>query len=809
MTLRALITGLAIALFVSAFTYYNDQVIRQTFFVGSHLPTGVIGMFLVLVLLGNTALKRFGSRFAFSSGELLVIAALGLSSCGWAGSSLMRGFTQIVALPGHVYSTKPDWQSVEIMSYVPDGSPLLGEGHITDWPRLIAALNGRDPESAAAVAGFTSGFTGEEKADIGRLDTKQHLTQADRQRVLGCINRLLQRDDLFHDDCITAGAMNRTVAGLLKKRTASGLTDHEIRLLNRHILVSFLPSLVLPPVQGTGVLIDHGRGDATAVTALTQGWEGAEKPGLPQLPWSSWQGPMLFWGPLILLFGLASFFLVIIVQPQWKKELLPYPIARFIQEFAEPGDRGFLPRVTQSKLFWPAFVIMIVIHLVNGLQAWFPRSIQIPLTYQFFTFFEIFPTEFLEASFFYTVMPTLYPTVVAFTYFLGTQVSFSIGVSGLLYAVLVAVLGSYGVSLTAENGDSCFAVSRFGSYPGTGVMVLYLGRRYYRDVFLDAFGRGKNHASVPSAVRWALRGTILCVAAMTFLLSVNGLDWPAGAMLVLIILLNSLVLTRINAETGLFFNQPLWIAATPVIMLFGTASLGPTVCFMLFIVSMVLANDVREILMPFVANSLHVAADKGRPLPPRGTMSAVAAVIVLSLVVSFCATLFFQYRHGINFADVRPFDWSEAPFTRTSAVISQLSAYGQLAPSMTVSGIRRFLSIKPDPVMSAWALAGALLVIGCGLMRATFHWWPLHPVIFLVWGTFFPSNALGASILAGWLVKSTVVRYSGARGYTAVKPFMYGIIAGELVAAPGWMITGAVYYLATGLIPRSYSVFFS
>ena len=51
MTLRAILLGLAGAAAICGFTYINDHVIRQTYLVGSGMPTAVYGgLFFLLVV---------------------------------------------------------------------------------------------------------------------------------------------------------------------------------------------------------------------------------------------------------------------------------------------------------------------------------------------------------------------------------------------------------------------------------------------------------------------------------------------------------------------------------------------------------------------------------------------------------------------------------------------------------------------------------------------------------------------------------------------------------------------------------------
>ncbi len=77
MTWRAVLAGLVAGAFVCAFCYFNDNVMRQTMFIGNSMPISVYGGLIVFVLVLNPLLKRW----AFSAGELAVALALVLVMC--------------------------------------------------------------------------------------------------------------------------------------------------------------------------------------------------------------------------------------------------------------------------------------------------------------------------------------------------------------------------------------------------------------------------------------------------------------------------------------------------------------------------------------------------------------------------------------------------------------------------------------------------------------------------------------------------------------------------------------------------------
>jgi hypothetical protein len=125
---------------------------------------------------------------------------------------------------------------------------------------------------------------------------------------------------------------------------------------------------------------------------------------------------------------------------------------------------------------------------------------------------------------------------------------------------------------------------------------------------------------------------------------------------------------------------------------------------------------------------------------------------------------------------------------------------------MLVSNLHRFSIMAPQYSMLAYGLFGLALAIGVSLLRIRFSWWPLHPVAFIIWGTA-PGSWLAPSFLLGWAIKASIVKFSGVKGFRLFKPFMVGIIAGELISLLAWTLVGIIYFSVTGLVPKPYSVY--
>jgi hypothetical protein len=586
---------------------------------------------------------------------------------------------------------------------------------------------------------------------------------------------------------------------------AVGRLEKEI---NRSLLAHLYPGAVLDAPPGEGALLAGGEADPFAVEILQQGWQGKRLLGPTELPWSTWWPTLKLWGGVAILVAMAVLCLALVVHPQWsKRELLAYPIARFVEEVTAPTPGGRTPAILASRLFWYGFAALLIVHLVNGLNAWDAERffVQIPMKLDFTGLKTLFPTASKVSEGGSVWNPTIYLLVVAFAFFLSTEVSLSIGLSGIAWVTFGYFLVSAGIAAQSPYfGAENVNLMLFGAYVGMAGMLLYIGRRYYLNVASSAVGLPRK-ADTPAYATWAARGLVVCIALAFLLLVQGGMDWLLAVLLLLLVLLTALVITRINVETGAIFIQAYWLPVMMITAVLGARAVSPQGFAMLAIGTVILVGDPRETLMPFLANALRMGERSGQASPAR-VGRWLLVMVVLGFGVALVVTLLFQYNLGINHRD--PWAAKSLPTDLFKAVtdhISKLASHGQLEETTVTGGLDIFKHIQLNPGLLAWIGAGLALVVLCSIARLRISWWFIHPVLFLMWGTY-PMGRLAPSFLLGWAVKAVTVKLGGAKGYQAVKPLMVGIIAGELLAAIGWLIAGAIYYRVTGKIPPVYRI---
>ncbi len=804
MSIKGVITGILLALFISAFTYFNDAIVRGTFLIGNHLPLGIFGIVIIFLLLLNPVLRAINRKWPLTAGELAVATGIGLAACAWPGSNFYRVATGSFTMPVHREKTVAAWRAQNVLSYVPGGSPLLAQGHVSDWNELAQEIYGADETGYGPAERINEMLESHyvrafEEAAQRPTPYPSHIDTMTRG-----INSVLESRQ-FYDEEAFAEVEIKELASRLLKEGIDEISSYQLQRLNRSLLVSAFPDLVFPPPPGGGVLLSMDEGGEMVLDTLLEGRAEDDRLSLREIPWGVWLPNIFLWGGLAVILGLASLCLALIVHPQWsKRELLSYPIARFMDAATKRDVNSYLPDIAYNKHFWVALAVILGIRLLNGMATWFDGVPEFPLIYSFDALRELFPTARQVPQVFWDIR--IYPTVIAFAFFLNTKISFSLGISFFAWVFFISIFIARGVAFTQPMmGSGQSQLLRFGGYIGMAMVMCYTGRHYYKNVIASTFGFSRAKETPAYAV-WASRGLLACIVIAIYLMKTAGLPLFWGVLCVLIILLTFLVMSRIVSETGAFFIQSWWLPVGMLTGLFGVEAIGPTPYIVLAMISIMMLGDPRTTLMPYLNTALRMGEETADARPSRLT-PWLAGIIVVSFVVAGAATLYFQHNEGINLHD----RWAthnlpSMPFSELSSHTSEMSATGVLTESTSRSTLERLALFNPKEGVYIWVLLGLAFVLITAFARLRLPWWPIHPVLFLVWGTY-PIQMFNFSFLIGCMIKAGVIKTLGAKGYHRVQPIMIGLIGGDLLGGFLWIVVGVIYYFVTGYAPESYTVF--
>ena len=528
--------------------------------------------------------------------------------------------------------------------------------------------------------------------------------------------------------------------------------------------------------------------------------------GLDRVPWDRWARPLATWVPLLLLLAVGATCLALIVHRQWsRRERLRYPIAEFAASLIDRDPARAVGPIYRNRLFWIGLAIVLGIHGVNGLHKWFPEDmIKIDMRFDLWAIGRKWPL-IPQANWGRGWMQaTLYPTVIAFSFFLASDISLSLGLTQVVYVPIAMVMATAGIDMQSSYmAGGPMGWHRSGSYLAFALILIYIGRRYYGDLLKSAV-TFRRRRGVEAYEAWACRVLFVALAAAVAIIIRLGLDWPLAVLAVGLMMMMFLGVSRSGAETGLFFIQPRWQPMGVLLGLFGAYALGPEGIIVAGLLCAVLSLDPSMALMPHMVNALKISDDLG--VAPRRTGFSAIGTYARGVAVAVPHVRWVNYDVGTTRND-----WSyrrvpTMPFRPAAVEADRLALAGQLADSENLTPLQRLREMRPQTKYLWAAGTGFALVFVVSLLRLRFAWWPLHPVLFLVWATW-PVHCFFHSFLLGWLIKTVVMRLGGHKTYRGVKPFMIGVIAGDLLGALTFMIAGAAYYAQTGTKPINY-VFF-
>lgn len=526
------------------------------------------------------------------------------------------------------------------------------------------------------------------------------------------------------------------------------------------------------------------------------------------VPWKAWAPVLGLYLPLIGLVFVGCICMSLIVHRQWAyREHLRYPIAQVVEELISAEGKSLFSPIFKNKLFWLGFAFSAFVLLLNGRSTYVTEGLTFPMGLDFTSLGWKWPRVQKYPEWEYAFEPRYSFAVIGLAFLLASEVSFTVGISNFAHIAFFVLLVEAGIDVTGDGtSGGLLNFQWFGAYLGCGILILYTGRKFYWGVAKRAFGRPSSEDVDRTAI-WAARILLLSTAAFIIVLRVVlGLDLVLATLTSMLIGLTYLVISRLNTEVGVLFVQPNWQATGIILGLFGIHALGPTPLMIVGLLCVVMTLDPRVALMPFVSNALRVADSQK---VQRGRLSRyMAGVLLLALVVGVVGTIYIQYTHGGR----NLYGWGNSfvmgPFKTLSNNLDQLIGENALATAGQADGaggLERLLHAHP----SGKFLWGAGLGLGMFLLtsaaRLRWHWWPIHPLLFLIWGTRF-SEWYAASFLVGWILKVIVSNFGGGSGYRKGRAFFIGLIAGEMFAGVFWIIFGAGLYLVTGVVRTGFRV---
>lgn len=683
-TIKSILFGL-LGVFIINFVSLYIYGFSETPFIGNHFPIAAFFFVVLIILVWNTVTGFFWRGFALRTKELTVVLSMCLVACWPPTSGLFRFFHRQIILPWTYLPSKPEWQKLGIMDYL---------------PKKLFPLEGK------------------------------------------------------LDDTVYAGFSN-------------GMSNDKTEFLQ-----------------------------------------------LSEIPFEEWMPVVWSWAPMLIFLVVCVLSLSLLVHRQWAyHEQLSYPLASIAtsiisREERNEDDEGnstgegkkkssLLPPLFRNRLFWWGCIPVLLIYLINIVAKWYPNTMpSIALDWYIFGGLASLFRVVLDSGVWGLHMGTFYFTIVGITYFLSSEIGFSMGVAPILFCIFAA---QYYLSEGTRIGGEDMAVFRGGAFFGYALILLYTGRTFYWAVITKAFLFGKPKEHEEESV-FAARILIFAFIGLWISFSMMNIDWLIALIYSMALLLFFLVFTRIICETGIPFLATGFQPGVLLVKFLGPAAVGAGPLVMLYYLGSIITRGSRQCLMPYIATGLKVADDTN--VKRKKLLGVLFVATLVALVVGYSATMRNVYSFGSQNDGIAHRVNPVTTINQALVHLDWLEDSGQISLAKEASGLEKLQLIALNPRFMRYALVGLVLVIGFSMIRFRYTWWPIHPVIFLMMQSK-PLEMTFWSFLVGWAVKLLVVRFGGGKVYQNLKPFFIGLIFGELIAGGGMILHAYLYKEMTGLDPET------
>jgi len=498
------------------------------------------------------------------------------------------------------------------------------------------------------------------------------------------------------------------------------------------------------------------------------------------IPWTAWLLPLAFWGTFILVSYVMLACLSVMLRAQWaEREALAFPLLRVPLTLTEDLDRNdrfaTLGRFFRDKFMWTGFGIAVFVQLLRGLHLYYPEVPDFPLGLGMGPMLTEAPWNQIGS-----IWLDIYLSVVGITYFLASEVSFSLWF--FYWLMKFEMIGAYQMgyapnSLPASGGlpgRDFLGYQMGGAYLAFVGLTLWTGREHFRHVVRRAFRRvraGEGERTEVMSYPAAFWGFVLSFVFITGCSVVAGVRLDVALVLWFSYLIFCIGLTRVAVEGGLIALQhatmPLTAAAALIKPLDANwlsleSGMVPSALFQAGIVA-----HLRGFSMPSYLHSFKLAHDQ--KIAPRPLLALIAAVVTISLVVSLWTTVRLGYDNGGLSLSNR---W-----------------WAQQGSLMSVQALDNLKNLDNSSAAVNWSFlgVGALLTYGMMLARSRVMWFPLHPIGYLVALTY-PMDMFWASIFIGWLLKGVIMRFGGHDTYRKVSPLFLGLVVGDVAMIFFWIV---------------------
>lgn len=482
--------------------------------------------------------------------------------------------------------------------------------------------------------------------------------------------------------------------------------------------------------------------------------------------------PALTWGVLAAAIFGSMMCLAAIFRKQWvQHERLSYPLAMIpIELMAAPSAGHYYNPLWRSGLLWAGAALPALVYGLSGLHSLFPSVPFLALTYDFSSAFTERPWDHLPH---YIIANRLYFSVVGLSFFIPTQVAFSLWLFLLINGLSRVALADSGI-----DPGQMEPIRGMGIYLGYFAALLWLARAHLWQVLRAAWYGSVREPAEAASYRTLVVGLLLSMVVAWGWMVAAGISAVSATLVLGLGLMFVTLMSRVAAETGMFFLGLSWQIPRFFEVLLGPRLIQGGSYYLSGVITNIFFTDLRENLMPFATTSCRLSQESAPVSRPQFFRWCLIALALSALLAGISD-------HYLSFHYGRQMMQDEHAVT--------------VVPMYNLTEAHRFAHI-PSPISPgrAWLHFGLGVTLVGGMMAGRLLWvsWPFHPIGLLLMNSW-PLEVFWFSIFIGWGLKQILLRYGGAMFFRRARAFFIGLVVGEMLAAGLWMLLGL---LTNGII---------
>ena len=472
----------------------------------------------------------------------------------------------------------------------------------------------------------------------------------------------------------------------------------------------------------------------------------------------AWLPPLLWWA----LFTLVLFFSLVclsgIFRKQWTDyERFTYPLTEIPLQLVQPEYRLF-----RTRLFWIGFSIAGFLTLLSGLNFLYPSIPHIEMRRHDILVFPDRPLSYMGRF-----RIAYNPFLIGACYFMPVDLSFSLWFFYLLGKLQLLVSGIMGM----KTGFPYIPEQSAGAFVAIFLGTIWVARKHLKEVVLTAIGKkALSSSGEPLNYSLAVFGFLGCILFLIVFSIKAGSSLLFAVGFFFFYYAITIAISKVRTQIGFPLHWlELFTPSTIMVTIFGSRrfsydTMGVSALYSWFTWETFAAHP-----LPHQLEGYQINKRLGKEMH-RLTIAMVLA-LVITIFSSFFVLLDFYYTEG---GDSGKFNWTS-------------SMYGDYAYPMMKDWIT--YPTLPDLERIGGMIFGGMFGSFLMAMRTRFMFWPFHILGYSMGGTWAIYHFWSVAFVS-FVLKLSIIRFGGLKGYRKASSFFIGLIAGEISVGGGWLILG-------------------